>query len=137
MIQRRRGRFQFGACEFQAASMSDLAFLLLVFFVVTTTFAVEEGIPLVLPGRAVTATRVDASDVLEIRARAGGHVEVQGQPVRLAAVRPLIEQRLRANPDLVVLLTTHRNAEYGVMVDLLDEIKLANCRRIALKTVSD
>lgn len=137
MIQRRRGRFQFGACEFQAASMSDLAFLLLVFFVVTTTFAVEEGIPLVLPGRAVTATRVDASDVLEIRARAGGQVEVQGQPVRLAAVRPLIEQRLRANPDLVVLLTTHRNAEYGVMVDLLDEIKLANCRRISLKTVGD
>lgn len=137
MIQRRRGRFQFGACEFQAASMSDLAFLLLVFFVVTTTFAVEEGIPLVLPGRAVTATRVEASDVLEIRARAGGQVEVQGQPVRVAAVRPLIEQRLRANPDLVVLLTTHRNAEYGLMVDLLDEIKLANCRRISLKTVSD
>ena len=117
--------------------MSDLAFLLLVFFVVTTTFAVEEGIPLVLPGRAATATRVDASDVLEIRALAGGQVEVQGQPVRLTAVRPLIEQRLRANPDLVVLLTTHRNAEYGLMVDLLDEIKLANCRRISLKTVSD
>ena len=115
--------------------MSDLAFLLLVFFVVTTTFAVEEGIPLVLPGRAATATRVDASDVLEIRALAGGQVEVQGQPVRLAAVRPLIEQRLRANPDLVVLLTTHRSAEYGLMVDLLDEIKLANCRRISLKTV--
>jgi biopolymer transport protein ExbD len=137
MLQRRRGRFQFGACEFQAASMSDLAFLLLVFFVVTTTFAVEEGIPLVLPGRAATAPRVDASDVLEIRALAGGQVEVQGQPVRLAAVRPLIEQRLRANPDLVVLLTTHRSAEYGLMVDLLDEIKLANCRRISLKTVSD
>ena len=136
MIQRRRGRFQFGACEFQAASMADLAFLLLVFFVVTTTFAVEEGIPLVLPGKAATApTRVDASDVLEIRALAGGRLEVQGQPVMLSAVRPLIEQRMRANPDLVVLLSTHRSAEYGLMVDLLDEIKLANCRRISLKTV--
>ncbi len=116
--------------------MSDLAFLLLVFFVVTTTFAVEEGIPLVLPGKAATApTRVDASDVLEIRALAGGRVEVSGQPVRLSAVRSLIEQRMRANPELVVLLTTQRNAEYGLMVDLLDEIKLANCRRISLKTV--
>ncbi|HEU4928284.1 MAG TPA: biopolymer transporter ExbD [Candidatus Krumholzibacteria bacterium] len=135
MIRRRRGRFQFGACEFQAASMSDLAFLLLVFFVVTTTFAVEEGIPLVLPGKAATTTRVDASDVLEIQALAGGRVEVQGQPVTLSDVRRIIEQRLRANPDLVVLLTTHRSAEYGLMVDLLDEIKLANCRRISLKTV--
>ena len=135
MIQRRRGRFQFGACEFQAASMSDLAFLLLVFFVVTTTFAVEEGIPLVLPGKATTATRVDASAVLEIQALAGGRVEVQGQPVAVSGVRRIIEQRLRSNPELVVLLTTHRSAEYGLMVDLLDEIKLANCRRISLKTV--
>jgi len=115
--------------------MSDLAFLLLVFFVVTTTFAVEEGIPLVLPGKTTTATRVDASAVLEIQALASGRVEVQGQPVAVSGVRRIIEQRLRSNPELVVLLTTHRSAEYGLMVDLLDEIKLANCRRISLKTV--
>lgn len=134
-MQRRRARFRFGACEFQAASMADLAFLLLVFFVVTTTFAVEEGIPLVLPGRSATASRVEAGDVLEIRALAGGRVEAQGQPIAVSSVRVLVAQRLAANPDLVVLLTTQRNAEYGLMVDVLDEIKLANCRRISLKTV--
>lgn len=115
--------------------MADLAFLLLVFFVVTTTFAVEEGIPLVLPGRAATASRVDAQDVLEIRALAGGRVEAQGHPIAVSSVRALVAQRLAVNPDLVVLLTTQRDAEYGLMVDLLDEIKLANCRRISLKTV--
>jgi biopolymer transport protein ExbD len=134
-MQRRRGRFRFGACEFQAASMADLAFLLLVFFVVTTTFAVEEGIPLVLPGRAATASRVEAGDVLEIRALASGRVEAQGQPIAVSSVRVLVAQRLAANPNLVVLLTTQRDAEYGLMVDVLDEIKLANCRRISLKTV--
>ncbi len=115
--------------------MSDLAFLLLVFFVVTTTFAVEEGIPLVMPGRTTTPTRVDAEDVLEIRALAGGGVEVQGQPVAVADVRTLVATRLSANADLVVLLSTHRDAEYGLMVDLLDEIKLAHCRRVSLRTV--
>ena len=136
-VKRRHGRFKFGACEFQAASMADLAFLLLVFFVVTTTFAVEErGIPLVMPGRAPTAAaRVEASNVLEIRALAGGRLEAQGRPVALSSVRALIVQRLAANPELVVLLTTQRNAEYGLMVDVLDEIKLANCRRISLRTV--
>ena len=115
--------------------MADLAFLLLVFFVVTTTFAVEEGIPLVLPGRAATASRVEAGDVLEIRALASGRVEAQGQPIAVSSVRVLVAQRLAANPNLVVLLTTQRDAEYGLMVDVLDEIKLANCRRISLKTV--
>lgn len=134
-MERRRGRFRFGACEFQAASMSDLAFLLLVFFVVTTTFAVEEGIPLVLTGRTQATTRVDVRDVLEIRALADGSVETEGQKITVSQVRPLVEQRLANNSDLIVLLATHRNAEYGLMIDLLDEVKLANCRRISLKTV--
>lgn len=115
--------------------MADLAFLLLVFVVVTTTFAVEEGIPLVLPGRSITVTRVDASDVFEIRAMPGGVVEAAGTRIAVSDLRALIGQRLASNPDLVVLLATHRNADYGLMVDLLDEIKLANCRRISLKTL--
>jgi biopolymer transport protein ExbD len=115
--------------------MSDLAFLLLVFFVVTTTFAVEEGIPLALSGRTQATTRVDVRDVLEIRALADGSVETDGKKITVSEVRPLVEQRLANNSDLIVLLATHRNAEYGLMIDLLDEVKLANCRRISLKTV--
>ena len=115
--------------------MSDLAFLLLVFFVVTTTFAVEEGIPLVLPGRSRTATRVDAADLVEIRALAGGTVEMQGVAVAVPDVSELVSQRLAGNPELVVLLSTQRGAQYGLMVDVLDEIKLAGCRRISLRTV--
>ncbi len=135
MIRRHKTRFRFGACEFQSASMSDLAFLLLVFFVVTTTFAVEEGIPLVLPGRTATATRVTTDNVLEIRAMSGGRIEAQGRQIPVSAVRTIVMDRLKTHPELVVLLTTQRGAEYGLMVDVLDEIKLANCRRISLKTV--
>lgn len=116
--------------------MADLAFLLLVFFVVTTTFAVEEkGIALVLPGRTIATARVNVRDVLEIRALADGGIEAGGQRIDVASVRPLVVQRLASNPDLVVLLATHRNAPYGLMIDLLDEVKLAKCRRISLKTV--
>ena len=135
-MERRRGRFRFGACEFQAASMADLAFLLLVFFVVTTTFAVEEeGISLILPGRTSATTRVNVHDVLEIRALADGTIQADGGSIAVASVRPLVARRLASNPDLVVLLATHRNAPYGLMIDLLDEVKLAQCRRISLKTV--
>ena len=50
-------------------------------------------------------------------------------------VRPLIARRMASNPHLIVVLSTHRDADYGLMVDLLDEIKLANCRRVSLKTL--
>ena len=134
-MQRRRGKFRIGPCEFQAASMADLAFLLLVFFIVTTVFAVEEGIPLVLPGRSATATRLRQRDVVEIRAHRDGVVEMDGAAIPVSAVRPMVEQRIAANPDAVVVLATEPEAEYGLMVAVLDQIKAARCRRISLRSL--
>ncbi|MBI4720591.1 MAG: biopolymer transporter ExbD [Chitinivibrionia bacterium] len=116
-------------------SMSDIAFLLLIFFLVSTMFAVEQGIPLVLPGRQSTNVTVKRSDVLEIDARANGAITLDGRPVSLRDIRPAVEKGLAQNEKLIVVLSTHPNTEYGLMVDLLDEIKLANARVISLRTL--
>jgi biopolymer transport protein ExbD len=115
--------------------MADLGFLLLVFFIVTTVFAIEQGIPLVLPGRERAITTLKASEVLEIRALADGSVLAGGVHVPGSAVRRLVEARLANDPDLVVVLATAPDASYGVMVHVLDQLKLARCRRISLRTL--
>ena len=115
--------------------MADLGFLLLIFFIVTTVFAIEQGIPLVLPGRAHAITRLKPADVFEIRAHADGTVEAGGQRIGAAAVHALVEARLARDPDTVVVLATAPDASYGVMVQVLDQIKLARCRRISLRTL--
>ncbi len=135
MVKRIKSRMKFGAGEFQAASMSDIAFLLLVFFIVTTIFALEEGIPLILPARSSEVAKVKQKNILEIKAYADGSVVSEGTTIGLAGVRPLVERRLSENDKLIVVIITHPDAEYGLMVDLLDEIKLAECRRISLKTM--
>jgi biopolymer transport protein ExbD len=134
-MERKRGKFVIGPCEFQAASMADLAFLLLIFFIVTTVFAVEEGIPLLLPGRTTEAARLKRSDVLEIRAYRDGSIEADGRRVDIGAVRPLVQGRIASDPDVVVVLVTAPDAAYGLMVAILDEVKLARCRRISLKAM--
>jgi biopolymer transport protein ExbD len=134
-MKRIKNKFRQGAGEFQAASMSDIAFLLLVFFIVTTIFALEEGIPLVLPARSSEVARVKQKNILEIKAYPDGSVVIEGDNVGLIGVRPLVERRLSENEKLIVVIVTHPDSEYGLMVDLLDEIKLANCRRISLKTM--
>ncbi len=116
--------------------MSDIAFLLLVFFIVTTIFALEEGIPLVLPARSSEVAKVKQKNILEIKAYPDGSVVAEGENVGLAGIRSLVERRLAENDKLIVVIVTHPDSEYGLMVDLLDEIKLANCRRISLKTMS-
>lgn len=115
--------------------MADLGFLLLIFFIVTTVFAIEQGIPLVLPGRGRAITKLKAADVLEIRAYPDGTVDAGGVRVPASAVRRLVEVRLEHDPNLVVVLATSPDASYGVMVHILDQLKLAHCRRISLRSL--
>jgi biopolymer transport protein ExbD len=118
-----------------AASMSDIAFLLLIFFLVTTIFALEQGIPLILPGKESSDVKVKRKNILEIKAYPNGSIVAGDDPISLGNLRPFVERELALNEKLIVVIMTHPDAEYGLMVDLLDELKLANCRRIALKTM--
>jgi biopolymer transport protein ExbD len=121
--------------EFSAASMSDIAFLLLIFFLVTTIFALEMGIPLVLPGKTSESVKMNRKNILVVQAHANGAVTAEGEVVPMANLRGVIEQRLAQNDKLVIVIETHPDAEYGLMIDILDELKLAQARRISLKTM--
>ncbi len=132
MKHRARNR---ASLEVNSASMSDIAFLLLIFFLVTTIFALEEGIPLVLPGKQSTNVKVKRKNILVVQAHANGAITVDDEQVSLVTLRPRIERRLAENDKLIVVIETHPDSEYGVMVDILDELRLANARRISLKTM--
>jgi len=121
--------------EISAASMSDIAFLLLIFFLVTTIFALEEGIPLVLPGKQSTNVKVKRKDILVIEAHANGAIVIDKNVVPLVNLRRLIELKMAANEKLIVVIESHPDSEYGLMVDILDELRLANARRISLKVM--
>jgi biopolymer transport protein ExbD len=122
--------------EISAASMSDIAFLLLIFFLVTTIFALEQGIPLVLPGQKSKDVKVKRDNILEIKAHANGSITIDKAPVTIHEVKSIVEDRLAENDKLIVVIVTHPDSEYGLMIDILDEIKLANARVISLKTMS-
>ena len=121
--------------EIPAASMSDIAFLLLIFFLVTTIFNVEQGIPLQLPGRQAESKRINRKNLMRIVTTADGRVFVDDAPVQVSAIEQLVRRRIQSNDKTIVLIETHPQARYGVMVDVLDEVKQARATRISLKTL--
>ncbi len=122
--------------EFNTASMSDINFLLLIFFLVSTMFAVEKGLPMALPGKASQTVKLKRDNVLTIQAYKNGSIVIRGSgPVNVREIKPLIEQKLLQNPKLVVVIETHPDADYGIMVDILDELRLAKATRISLRTL--
>ncbi len=122
--------------EFSTASMSDINFLLLIFFLVSTMFAVEKGLPMALPGQQSKSVKLKRDNVLTIQAFANGSIVIKGTgPVGVRDLQQIIENKLLANPKLVVVIETHPQADYGVMIDILDELRLAHADRISLRTM--
>lgn len=119
--------------DLSTASMSDIAFLLLVFFLVTTTFAQEMGLTLVLPGQASETAKIKMDNILNIEIQANNLVLLDGGQIPIPQIENEVRRRVGANPKLIVQLKVHPDAFYGTMVDVLDEIKLAEATKISLK----
>ncbi|UCF05768.1 MAG: biopolymer transporter ExbD [bacterium] len=122
--------------EFSTASMSDINFLLLIFFLVSTMFAVEKGLPMALPGKGSKTVKLKRDNVLNVQAYANGSIVIRGVgPVSVGEIKSVIERKLEANPKLVIVIETHPEADYGIMVDILDELRLARATKISLRTL--
>ena len=123
------------APEIPTASMADIAFLLIVFFLVSTTMNQDKGLSLHLPPVAETK---------EVREKNICNVWINDQDqiaffendqltmVALANLRTNIQQRLAANENLIVSLKAQRASTYRMFVDVLDELKLSGATRISI-----
>jgi biopolymer transport protein ExbD len=128
------------------SSMSDVAFLLLIFFIVSTTFP-EIGLTLILPSKSGEVKEVARTNVMQIvTARTGAYfIGTEEVPTPLVQIKPRVKQNLVDNEKLILSIETHPDAPYGRMIDVLDEVVLAyneldaagtdRTRRISLKMI--
>jgi biopolymer transport protein ExbD len=119
--------------EIPAASMADIAFLLLIFFIATTIFDVEQGITLLLPGVGGKTTKVNPKNVMRITTDEAGGIYIDGDPVQANQVRGMTEARLAENDKTIVSIESHPQSRYGAMIIVLDEVKLAKAPVISLR----
>ncbi len=121
--------------EIPTASLADISFLLLIFFLSTCMFALEMGIPLVMPGKGSGTVKLKRSNMCVIQTLPDGRITIDREPVALEQVRAIIERKLAADDKIVVVVEVHPKSEYGLMVDVLDELRLADARKISIKAM--
>ena len=121
-----------------SSSMADIAFLLLIFFLVTTTFPKNKGLAIVLPEEG-GEVEISPRNILHIIIQPNGLVEVkrgespQVQTVSPEAIEGLWRQDVSENPNLIAAVKTHPQAPYKFMVDVLDALHTAGAERISLQ----
>lgn len=117
--------------EIPSASMADIAFLLLVFFLVTTTISMDKGIGQVLP--AIGEEReVSKKNITEVLVNATGEVMQDGELVPMNQLRGKISTMLAENDLLIVSIKTHAQTKYQAFIDVLDQVQLAGATRVAI-----
>ena len=126
----------------QMASTADIAFLLLIFFLVTTTFPKDKGLSIVLPEQGEEA-QVSQRNILHLIIQPTGIVDVKrGESQQVVQMRPseidgLWRQEVSANPNMIAAVKTHPDAPYKFMVHVLDALKTANAERISLQVLEN
>ncbi len=113
------------------ASLADIAFLLLIFFLVTTTIDVDRGIGLSLPAKG-EETEVRTKNITNLLINAQGEVLLDNELILINEIARRIEQKIQENPNLIVSVKTDRETKYDVFVQVLDELKVANATRISI-----
>ncbi len=121
--------------EIPTASMADIAFLLIVFFLVTTTMNQDKGLSLHLPPVGETK-EVKDKNILNVWINARDQIAFfendQLIPVPSTELKDRIEARLKENKKLIVSVKTERGATYRTFVDVLDELKIAGATKISI-----
>ena len=117
--------------EIPMASLADIAFLLLIFFLVTTTIDVDKGIGLTLPGKG-EETEVRSKNITNLFINSLNQVLLDNEEVRVNEVHTVILQKIQENPNLIVSVKTARETTYDTYIQILDELKVANATRISI-----
>ncbi len=113
--------------------MIDIIFFLLVFFIMSTLYMVEQRtLPVNLPQAA--AARADLQQNTAITVTREGMILIDREAIPPELLRPRIQAQLARRADTAFLLRADKQAEYGKVIAVLDELKALGIRRVAVAT---
>lgn len=117
--------------EIPTSSLADIAFLLLVFFLVTTTIDMDKGLTLVLPAPG-EEKEIPKENISNLLINAAGMVMMDEVPLTISEIRNIAKRKMAENPNLIFSVKTDRETKYQDFVSVLDQLKMANATRISI-----
>jgi biopolymer transport protein ExbD len=121
--------------------MVDIAFLLLIFFMVTTVFRKPQAMEVNLPPKD-SSVEVPQSNVMTLFVRQDDHMfwkmaDGALSNTSMKELNGLLTENFKLNPELIILVKLNRAASYKTMVDVMDELEVADMTRFSLIPMKD
>jgi biopolymer transport protein ExbD len=110
--------------------MLDIVFIMLIFFIVTTVFVKEAGIEVNKPGASQAVLPKNANIFIAITK--DGDIWMDKREIKVDSIRASIERLISEQPTDVVIIQADEDAEHGVVIKVMDQIKAAGIDRISV-----
>ena len=127
----RKRRHRVDEAEINITPMLDVVFILLIFFIVTTSFVKEFGVDMSRPSNEPPKTE-KLSEVIFVKIDDNGQIFVKNRLTDIRAVRANIESGLAASPDSPVVVAASRQSDAGLLVRVVDQARVAGAQRVSL-----
>lgn len=121
--------------ELSMPSMADIAFLLIIFFMLTTVMTIRKGMDLQV-GQEDEAVTVPQKSI-EIVILEDERLSCDEQIMGLSELRDYVKQNVTLNPQKFVIIKAHDTVTFQRLIDVLDELKGAYVKNIAFQDISD
>lgn len=106
----------------ESGSLNDLAFLLIIYFIVIATFNVNQGFILGLPQK-LSSKIVNTEDIIKINLKEDGDLYYKGDKVDYTQLESLIKERLKVRPNMTFMLKIAPDTAYQNVVSVIDIVK--------------
>ncbi len=116
------------------ASTSDIAFLLIIFFMVSTVFRKEQGMKITVPEAEATERILKRRNVSNVWMDNTGRTTINDNIVNPGIVTSIMADQVIQNPDVVVMLQADQDADYGSVTDVLEALKEARALKVTFAT---
>jgi biopolymer transport protein ExbD len=112
--------------------MLDIVFIMLIFFIVTTVFVKEAGVDVNKPNGSLAVMPKNAN--IFIAVTEDGTVWIDKREIEVDLVRANLERLMAEQPSDVIIIQADKEAEHGLVVEVMDQIKMAGIDRISIAT---
>jgi biopolymer transport protein ExbD len=121
--------------EINMSPMVDMTFLLLIFFLVTTTFVKESGVDVNRP--IASTAKAEENPNMIIGVTKDGMIYIENQIIDIRSVRSRMERFRSESPDGNVVITADKDSLFGVAIEVLDQVRMAGIKNVVVAATKE
>jgi biopolymer transport protein ExbD len=124
----RRGKRE--TADLNITPLIDMVFILLIFFLVNTSFVKETGVEVARPTASTASTQKKANILIAVNK--DNRVFMDQHEIDVRAVRANVERELAENPESAVIVIADKSSDTGVAIEVMDGCRMAGAKNVSL-----